>query len=828
MIKYYLILFVRNLQRQKLFSFIILLGLTVSIASTLLIYLYVRHEFSFDRFHKEADRIYRVNQTFIWGEGNDSQFASTGPGVAYAVAAELPEVELLTSIHTPGDFILSYTNASNEVISIEETKILAVDSNFFTMFNFPIVKGNTETPLQLANTMVMVESTARYYFGDEDPIGKLVLVGNLGEGSEQKTFEITAVVKDIPDNSYIEFDVLLSMNSFPRIRQMYWSWVWTQLETYVRLDKNANIEDTKSKLAQIPRKHAEQTLQRVMNTTFDDYIKSGKKWELYLQPLTSIHLPSETVLNRLNDSGSIKIIYSFIGAAIFIVMLSCVNFMNLSTAQFTRRIKEASVRKILGLGRKELSINYFAEALMFCLIALLAALAFTQLLLPSFNLITGKFLQISLSSDPGLIGLLLSLVLVMALVSSSYPALFLSSFNPVEAIKGKLKSSMKGVAFRNGLVVFQFSVSIILIICTVIVFEQLNYVSEKDLGFDKENLLVINHVEGIKDGETFANAALNISGVLHSSWCTSVPPTIWGGDKFSAEGMNDQTFALNYTSASETFIPTLDIKLKFGRNFSKETPGDIDRVILNETAIKRIGWNLDESIIGKKIETPGGEIKFEVVGVVADFNYWSLATEIEPLAIFHINNTSPALNAGDKQFLALRIQGEGSEAWETTFSQLNKIWKTHAGDSPFQYSFVDQTFAETFKTQQQFGKVLTVMASLAILIASLGLLGMIIYSLEQRSKEIGIRKVSGASVWNILTLISGGYTKLIILAFIIGAPMAYFIMQEWLLDFSYRIIPSVWVFAVVGVGTLIIAILITSYHSIQAALTNPVKVLKDE
>ncbi len=830
MLKNYIVLFFRNLQRQKLFSFINLLGLTVSIVSTLVIYLYVRHEFSFDRFHKDADRIYRINQTFIWGEGNsNSQFASTGPGVAYAVDAELAEVELLTSIHTPGNFIVSYTNPSNEVISLEETKVLAADSNFFKMFNFPIVKGNKETPLLQANTMVMVESTAKHYFGDEDPIGKLVYLGNLGADAEKKTYEVTAVVKDPPDNSYIQFDVLLSMNSFPQVKRLYWSWIWTQLETYVRLDKNANIENTKSKLVQIPRKHAEQTLQRIMNTTFDDYIKSGKKWELFLQPLTEIHLPKEVVLNRLNDSGNIKIIYSFIGAAVFIFLLSCVNFMNLSTAQFTRRVKEASVRKILGLGRKELSINYFTEALLFCLIALIAALASAQLLLPGFNLITGKSLQLNLLGDPGLIVILVSIALLMAILSSSYPALFLSSFNPVEALKGKLKSGREGRTFRNGLVVFQFSVSILLIICTVIVFEQLNYISEKDLGFTKENLMVVNHVEGMKNGESFANAALNVPGVLNSSWCSSVPPTIWGGDKFSAEGMKNQTFALNYTSADEAFLPTLDIKLKFGRNFSKDIPGDVDRVILNETTIKRIGWNVDESVIGRKIETPGGDAKFEVVGVVADFNYWSLATAIEPLAIFHINNTKKEyLNVGDKQLVALRVEAQNSQAWETTFEQLNKLWKVHAGDTPFQYSFVDQSFAETFKTQQQFGKVLIIMATLAILIASLGLLGMIIYSLEQRSKEIGIRKVSGATVWNILSLISRGYTRLIILAFMIGAPLAYWLMQQWLQDFSYRITPSLWVYAEVGIGTLLIAVLITSYHSIKAAMTNPVKVLKDE
>lgn len=824
MIRYYFILFVRNLSRQKLFSFINLLGLTVSIASTLLIYLYVRHEFSYDRFHKNAHRVYRVNQTFIWGERPDHQFASTGPGVATALKEELPEVELITSIHSPGNFIISYDNPEKEVVSFEEEGILAADSNFFRMFNFPFVKGDPATVLRQAQTIVMAESTAKKYFGDEEPLGKLVLIGI---GEDQKTYEVTGVVTDTPDNSYIEFDALLSMTSFPIVKRLYWSWVWTQLETYVRFTENTNIENTRIKLAEIPRIHAEETLRRTQGLTYDEYIKTGKKWELFLQPLTSIHLPSGVVYNRINPPGNLTIIYSLIGAAAFIILLSCVNFMNLSMAQFTRRIKEASIRKILGLGRKELSANYFLEALTFCLIALAAGLALTELFLPGFNLIAGKTLEISLLNDPGLIVSMLGLVLFMAVVSGGYPALFLTAFHPVEAMKGKLKSGREGKTFRNGLVVFQFSVSIVLIVCTVIVFEQLNYMSEKDLGFDKENLLVLKHVESVNDGESLVNATMTVPGVVNATWCTSLPPTVWGGDSFTAEGMDNKTFPLNYTSSDEQFIPTLDIKLKLGRNFSKDTPGDENRVILNETALKRIGWKIDESALGKKIEIPGAEVRFEVVGVVADFNFWSLQAAMEPMGIFHIKNNDVS-GTGPRRFIAMRIAAQNSESWQATFSGLNKLWKQHAAGTPFEYAFVDQSFADTFRAQQQFGKALTVMAGLAIMIASLGLLGVIIFSLENRTKEIGIRKVSGASVWDIVTLISQGYTKLILIAFVIGAPLSYWMMKQWLQDFAFRISPSLWVFVWVGIGTLAIAILITSYHTVKAALTNPVEVLKDE
>ncbi|HRI79277.1 MAG TPA: ABC transporter permease [Cyclobacteriaceae bacterium] len=824
MIKNYILLFARNLRRQKMFSFINLLGLTVSICSTLLIYLYVRNEFSYDRFHKDADRIYRVNQTFIWGEGDKNQFASTGPGVANALKEELPEMELITSIHTPGDYIISYTNEKNEVISFEQDFIFAADSNFFKMFTFPFTHGSPEGALLQANTLVMTETTAKKYFGEINPVGKLV---RLTAGDTEQTFEVTGVIQDTPENSYLKFNALLSMTSFPVIKKLYWSWVWTQLETFIRVAPHTDIENTRAKLAKIPPKHAEQSTKAAMGMTYEEYVKSGKKWELFLQPLTSIHLPSSIVYNRLNDAGNITIIYALIGAAIFIVLLSCINFMNLSTAQFTRRIKEASIRKIMGLGRGTLSALYFLEAFSFCLLALVAALAFTQILLPGFNSITGKGLQLSLATDPTLMISILILMIVMALLAGSYPAFFLTAFNPAEALRGKLKSGTGGKKFRNGLVIFQFSVSIFLIICTSVVYRQLNFFSKKDLGFNKENLLVLENVSYTKNGESLANDAVNVPGVVSATWCTSLPPTVWGGDTFSAGEKEEKKLPLNFTNVDEQFIPTLGIKMKVGRNFSKDIPGDVDRVILNETAVRKIEWDLDETVIGKSIRYPGSERKFEVVGVMSDFNYWSLQSPIEPMAIFHIKNKSFQYPR-DKQFVAIRIAAQNSDEWAVTLKELNNLWKVHAGSVPFQYLFVDQAFAQTFKTQQQFGNVLTVMAILAILIASLGLLGMIIYTLEQRTKEIGIRKVSGASIWNILTLISKEYTRLIVIAFVIGAPLSYWIMKQWLQDFAFRIPLTIGIFLLAGAGTLLIAVLITSYHSIQAALMNPVDVLKDE
>lgn len=825
MIHNFVLLFFRNLKRQKLFSGINLLGLTVSIASTLLIFLYVQHEFSYDNFHPHSDRLYRVNQTFIWSENTNAQFSRTGPGVAHALNEELPEVEMTTSLHTPGSFIISYAVPGRDVVAFEENRVFSADSNFFKVLSFPLVKGDAKSAFRQANTLVMTETTAKKYFGDEDPVGKLVQLGNPNDAN-RATYEVTGVVKDTPGNSTIVFDVLLSSKGF-NVERFYWSWVWTQLETFVLFRENTDMAAVQAKLKEIPRKRADETLRAVMNVSYDEYIKSGKRWDLYLQPINTLHLPEYPVVGSFPDTGNVKIIYSLIGAAIFIVLLSCVNFMNLSAAQFTRRIKEASVRKIMGLGKKELRIGHYAEALIFCILAACAAMALTQILLPGFNTISGKSLSIDLVSNPMLLVVLVSLIAFMAVMSASYPALFLTGFNPVEAIKGKFSSGKSGRTFRNVLVIFQFSVSIVLMVSTAVVFQQLKMVAERDPGFDKENLVVLEHAEAIKNPETLLTALKDVPGAKDATWCNAVPPTVFNGDTFGAQDHAEKKFNINFTSVDPNYIPTLGIRLKAGRNFSELIPGDSNRVILNETAVNVIGWKMDEAI-GKTINYPGrsGMITFEVVGVVSDFHYWSLASEIEPLAMFNIKQDEMLFS--NQSLVVVKVGAQSTEAWEATLNSLQAVWKQHAGDAPFQYSFVDQTFAETFKTQQRFGSVLTVMAVLAILIACLGLLGMIIYSLEQRTREIGIRKVSGASVPDILLLISRGYTWLIAIAFVIAAPVAYWITDVWLRDFAYRVQPSPWIFVTAGLGTLAVAVLITGYHSLKAATANPIEVLKDE
>ncbi len=822
MLKYYILLFVRNLQRQKLFSFINILGLSVGMASALLMYLYVSSELSHDRFHKNADRIYRVNQTFIWGEGNRAQFSSTGPGVSFALADEIPEAEQIVRINTPGDFLMASSNSKGEVKSFNQGNVFATDSNFFKVFTFPLTKGNPQTALRYPQTMVMTESTAKKYFGNEEPLGKLVRVG---EGNQQQNYEVTGIVKDIPDNSYIKFDVMLSMTSFPIVKRMSWSWIWTQVETFILLKPGSSEEQVRARLALIPPKYAAPSVKSAMNMTYDEYIKSGREWNLYLQPLTEIHLPKGPVINRLNDVGNIKIVFALIAAGIVMVLLSCINFMNLSTSQYVRRAKETSLRKLLGSGRGQLGASFFIEAFLFCGIGLIIGICIAQLILPTFNFITGKVLELNLFSDWKILVALMSLLFIMSILSGSYPAVFLSAFQPVEALKGKFKSGKEGRTLRSSMVVFQFMISMVLIILTGVVSQQLKYVSEKDLGFERENLLQIEHVEWTKGEEAFVNSIMQVPGVANVSWTTSVPPRVWGGDSFRAKE-SEKTIPINFSRGDENYLPTLGVSLKFGRNFSKDIPADSARVILNETAVAAMGWKVDESVIGKKIVYPGNDNQeFEVIGITNDYHFWALNSPIEPMAVFHPKG---GIYEESRHYAVLRLKAQNSESLQNTIESLKSKWKQFAVDKPFDFSFVDENFANAFKSSQQFASSLTVLSALAIIIAGLGLLGMTIYTLEQRTKEIGIRKVSGASVANIVMLISKDYSKLIVISFVISAPLAYWVVQQWLLEFEYRIAPSPLVFASVGAGTLLMAVLITSYHSIKAALRNPVEVLRDE
>ena len=820
MLKYYFILFFRNLRRQKLFSIINILGLSAGVCSTVLIYLFVAHELSYDKFHTDVDQIYRVNQTFIWGEDNNNLFSSVGPGVAFALKAELPEVEGITRIHTPGEHKVTYEESNGKFISFFEQNILAADSNMLDVFTFKLLEGNKKSALQNPNSLIITKTTSEKYFKNESAIGKQLFLESNGN---KRSFQVTGVTEDVPANSHIQFDMVMSMNSIDRVKKSNWSWIWTMFVTFVKVNDQTDIDQLRAKLDLIPPKYTEKTLSNIMGTTYEEYTAGGKEWKLYLQPMSDVHLGSENIYSRLNSPGSLTTIYALSGAGIFIILLSCINFMNLSTSQYMKRAKNTGIRKILGSTRKQLSLNYISEAFIYCLISLTIGLIGVYYLLPEFSSITNKPLEFNLFGDLNVLLFSLGLLIVISLLSGSYPAIFLSAFSPIDTMKGKIKTGNDSKFMRHGLVVFQFACSLILIASTLIVFDQLKYTNQMDLGFEKENLLSINRLESIEASEALANQIGQLTGVESASLCSSLPPNIWGGDQFKPDSPANESKPLNYSRVDENYINVLDLDLKEGRSFSKDFPNDVYSVVLNEIAIKSFGWDINESSIGKDIYYEGKQYK--VIGVVGDFNYWSLDAPIEPYALFHIDME---IYQAPRKYLAVKLAAQNPQSLKKTIASMEDVWSEFNISSDMEYQFVDEAFEATFQDEQRFGKVLSILAGLAIFIAGLGLLGMIIFTVEQRTKEIGIRKVVGASASNIVYLISKQHVKLILVAILISTPLTVFTMQSWLEDFMYRVAISPWVFVGTGSAILLMALLISGYHSFKASLMNPVEVLQDE
>jgi putative ABC transport system permease protein len=818
MLQYYK-LFIRKIQREKLFSLINILGLSLGIACSLLIYLYVQSELSHDRFHSNADRLYRINQTFIWGDNITDQFSSTGPGVALALIEELPEAEVITRVHTPGGYLITRVNG-DEIISFDENQVFAADSNFLEAFTFPLKYGDASTALYKPYSILLTKDAAERYFPDENPLGKSLQLGN---GGKATNYEVTGVFEPIPENSYIEFDFLLSMSSFPRVAKQDWTWIWTTFETFVLLNENADIEHIKEKLLIVPAKHAETTLQRIMGMSFEDYVKGGKEWKLYLQPYTDIHLGSANVLNRLNDVGNEKVVNVLVATGILILLLSSINYVNLKTSQITKYAKDTGIRKMMGSSKARIGMQYLVESLLFVGFSIGLGILIAFYSLPFFNQVSGKDMDPFVLANPMVIGNLIVLAIAMSLLSGSYPAILLSAFRPIDVVRGKIKSDKQANNLRNIFVVLQFSISIALIAATAIVYEQLQYTFNKDIGFQKENLLVINHVEWLKSRKSFAQDLNNIPGVVSTSLTTAMPPNIYNGDQFLPEEDQNKNIPLNYAQVDERFMPTLENKLLYGRNFSEISQQEEFNVIINEAAVKALGWQVSEDVLQRRIIYPGSDNPFSIIGIVENFNYWSLQADIEPLALFYIDNKSMGFYGN--LVVGVRLK---TENMAKTLALIEQNWQSHNAGIAFSYEFVDDAFESNFNSTEQFRKSLTVFAALALFIAGLGLMGMIIYIVEQRKKEIGIRKVLGSNTSQVVALMSKKFILQVLASLALSIPFTYWAMSAWLLDFQYRITISPWIFIFAGSIATVFAFAIVGFYSFRAARMNPTHALKYE
>ena len=811
----------RNVRKEKFFSVLNIMGLAVGTCCVLFITLYISDELTFDQFHEKADRIYRINQTFIWGE-DSNLFGSTGPAVADAVRSEIPEFDEVTRVHTPGTISVSYEKKQPYKI-FDEVGVLAVDSNFLSVFSFSSVEGNQETMLDQPNSVVLTVESREKYFGKEDAMGELLWIG---ERENRKAYKVTGILEDVPTNSHIDFDVLISMNSIPAVKERDWSWIWTTFVTFGVLNENADPAEIKlaERLAEVPRKHAGVSLKRLQNMTFEEWEADGKEWKLYGQPLLDIHLHSTNVYSRLNNVSDIKMIYIFATIGILILIMCMINFVNLTTARSFSRAKEIGIRKVVGSSKGYLIFQFLTESVLVSAIAITVGAFMAEWLMPFFNSLAGKELSLNLAEKPLWALLLLLSPIVLGVIAGLYPAFFMTSFATLKSLKNKVGDSKGNGGLRNALVVIQFAVSIIFIASTVIVFNQLSFQKNLDLGFNRNNKLIIERIDrlGEASAQSFTDKLEEISQVKSVTVSDATPPNIYNFDNFSLKGSDQSEFPLNYIIADEKFLEVYELKLMTGRAF-KENFNEANRALVNEAMVKFLGFQNNEEIVGKKLVYYQQEL--EVIGVIGDFNM-DFSAQIRPFAIFAEDSDLFSF-PGRHISVAFREDIPGDELMGL-IKNMEDQWSSINGNAPFNYSFLDQRFDAVFRPTILFGKILSTFSLLAVFIAILGMIGLITYVIEKRSKEIGVRKVLGASVTNILILLSGRFGVLLFIAFVVSIPLTWYGMDLWLQDFAQRRQIHIYDFLVGGALMMLITIIATSYQTIRASLTNPINVLKDE
>lgn len=806
MIKNYFKIAFRNLIRNKAFSFINIFGLAIGLATCLIIMLFVQNELSYDRFNEKADRIVRV---IFRGtvQGQKMNEANVMPPTAQTLKNDYPEVLEATRLRDYGRPRIKYGNKT-----YRDDAFAFVDSNFFSVFTIPFLAGDPKTALVQPNTLVITKALAKKYFGKEDPIGKMMtfIDGNT-------ICKITGIIDKVPDNAHFHFDLFVSMSSLPEARST--SWMQSSFYTYLVLPPGYNYKKLEAKLPQVVVKYMGPQFLQSMGITLDQYLKKGNDIGLYLQPLTDIHLHSDFAYD-LEPSGDIRYVYIFGVIAIFMLIIACINFMNLSTAGASKRSREVGIRKVLGSLKQELVRQFLVESVLLSAIALIIAVGLVYLALPVFNQLAGKNLTLQFTSTPWVIPVLVLFGLFTGLLAGSYPAFYLSSFNPVAVLKGRFTSGKKSISLRSVLVVFQFFISISLIICTTIVFNQLNYIRHIKLGYDKDQVVVIPDTYLLDNkASLFREQLLQDLRVASVSVSNYLPAGPSGNNNYivSADDNPSQMQKTLRYDVDYQYIPTLGMEMAAGRNFSREYATDSSAVIINETAAKAFGWG--KNALGHSLIDPDKQAankSLRVIGVVKDFHFKSLHELISPLVMVMGNDG------------ATLIVKTKTKDLPGLLSTMNKHWKELNADVPFSYSFLDERFKNTYQSEQTTGLTLAIFAGLTIFVACLGLFGLATFTAEQRTKEIGIRKILGATVIGILSLLSKDFLKLVFIAFIIATPVAWLIMNKWLQDFAYRSPVNLWIFIWAAFAASLITIITISYQAIKAALSNPVKSLRSE
>ncbi len=805
MIKNYFKIAWRNLLKNKAFSFINVLGLSIGIAVSFIIILFVKDELSYDRFNVKADRIVRIIFNANINGGKISE-ASVMPPVANALKNDYPEVEAATRLRSMGT-----TTATYKEKTFKDDQLAFVDPNFFEVFTLPLIKGDVKTALQHPQSLVITKETAHKYFGDEEPLGKTLSFNH----NESELFTVTGVIENVPVNSHFHFAIFSSMTSLPEAKSD--SWMESNFFTYALLKDGYDYRKLENKLPNMVEKYMGPQILQNMGMSLSQFRTKGNSLGFALQPLTSIHLHSQTS-SEFEPGGDVKYVYIFGAIAGFMLLIACINFINLSTAGASKRAKEVGVRKVMGSERSDLIKQFLTESVLVTFSAVLIAYLFVQLALPLFDDLSGKKLNIGYQLQP--IISLVALGVVVGILAGIYPAFFLSSFRPIAVLKGRMSASKKSLGLRSGLVVFQFFISVSLIIGTIIVFQQMNYIRNKKLGYNKEQLLVLPNSWALgKNEKAFKDQLLKDSRVSNVtlSWYKPAGPSNSNNALAYPEGKENQIMRTLEYHVDEQYIPTFEMQMVAGRNFSAEFKTDSSAMIINETAAKEFGFG--DHAIGQKITRQKGDkgnnLPYTVIGVVKDFNFKSLHETITPLLMVLEPESGFIIKIKTADVPGL-------------LSSIKQTWSSFVPDEPFTYAFMNDLYNKTYLAEQKTGTILNIFALLTIFVACLGLFGLATYTAEQRTKEIGIRKVLGATVTQVTNMLSKEFLRLVCIACIIAFPLAWWAMSKWLQDFAYKIQISWWVFLIAGVAALAVALLTVSFQSIKAALMNPVKSLKSE
>ncbi len=796
MIKNYLLAAIRNLQKHIGYSTINIFGLGLGLAISLLLGLWIQHELSYDRFHQNADQTYRVSMAMSFG-GQSAEHAISPTALLPTIEKNFPEFRAGCRVYNPAIYN-PFIVKSNEDF-FQEEKFYFADSTFFKVFSYLLVKGNPETALIKPNSVILTESTAKKYFADEDPIGKTLLINS------QNEYTVTGIVKDAPNNSYLQFDFIGSFSSLRAAKEEIWG--SANYLTYIVLQNNADVNEISRKTNEI------------VSKAFASQLSPGDYVKFNWTNIKDIHLHS-TALSELEPVSNVQYVYLFSGIALLILIIACINYINLATARASFRAKEVGVRKVVGATRKQLISQFISESIIITFCALIFAMLLVQLLLPLFNSLTNKTFDYSTVLNLNYLVAVVLTSLLVAILSGAYPALVITAFKPVNILKGNFRTSSKGIWLRKSLVVFQFCVTIVLTVGTLAILQQLNYIQNKNLGYDKENTIVIPlDRETQKVYNTLKTEFIRSGKVVSMGRSTDSPVQIRGGYSIQLQESSDPPAYVVATAADDEYISSLGMKIVAGRSFNES---DIKRFysdttyafILNESVLESLFLNKEEAI-GKRVNLNGR--KGEVVGVVKDFHFTSLHLPIGPLVIFsganEYNYAIAKLNAG---------------ALPETLKQLEEISNTVAPHRPFTFEFLDQQFNAMYNSEQRMSQLFGTFATLAIIIACLGLLGLVSFSAVQRTKEIGIRKVMGASVTNIVMLITNEYTKLVLLAVVIAIPISIYSVNELLSSFAYKITIGPMLIILSVIGCLLIAFFTASYQALKAATINPTDTLRNE